>query len=576
MEQLNFKDFNEFASLHVQREKHNYYLCTCPSCHENEAFVYKNNLHILKCNRESNCGETFKISYEIEKPIEKKVPTKEELEKLENVLDLVTEECEKYQGTFPLSFSSYRGLEIPILKEANAFVIDEPITGGISIPLLEASKRYNLIIPFYNNNKIERYIFRSLDDSNTPKELNKPTTPKETSIDMLVIDNNKSTVIISESVVDGLSIKQSYNADLIAMRGVGKTNSLIKMVEDSSALKSKTFLIGLDNDEAGIKHTSILKEYLDKNEISYIDLNNLLVINQVKDFNELLVSTNKKDLSLYINTHIDNVLSNKLSNGNLKHLYKLTMNHIESQFNLTNSVFDKVSCTNDLGIVNNYLLNLQFPKSNFIKEENGNCSIINFKNTTFFKNDNLTKKIIDANTEENNLISEGKIKPFVVKSAVSNLSRLAVPSDFYKVEFNGEVELESFISKYSTKTKIILSDEIETAYKISSDKVLLNKNLDVSDLTIGIFKVGLENENISTDEKDLSTSFLKKHLHLSNTFSTVNLSAETVNKCLKRASTYLKTLEENNVINISSNDERLLKKDLSLGRGDEQFLSVDR
>src|SRR5690625_2486246 len=54
------------------QDRGRYFLCTCPECDKEEAFIYKNNLSFIQCNRENYCGERMILEYK-EKVNEKEI-----------------------------------------------------------------------------------------------------------------------------------------------------------------------------------------------------------------------------------------------------------------------------------------------------------------------------------------------------------------------------------------------------------------------------------------------------------------------------------------------------------------------
>ncbi|HEM1944541.1 TPA: hypothetical protein U0112_003007, partial [Listeria monocytogenes] len=56
-----FKDADEMLTELKARAHGRYFLCTCPSCQHHEAYMYKDKMNLIFCNRQNECGETTRV-----------------------------------------------------------------------------------------------------------------------------------------------------------------------------------------------------------------------------------------------------------------------------------------------------------------------------------------------------------------------------------------------------------------------------------------------------------------------------------------------------------------------------------
>ena len=60
---MQFKNVEEMLDQLNAQDKGRYFLCACPECEQPEAFIYKNNLRKITCNRDNECGATTHIVF---------------------------------------------------------------------------------------------------------------------------------------------------------------------------------------------------------------------------------------------------------------------------------------------------------------------------------------------------------------------------------------------------------------------------------------------------------------------------------------------------------------------------------
>lgn len=572
---ITFKDESDFFTT-VVKEHGNYYVCQCPSCGENEAFIYKSNMYSIKCNRENECGETTKVRFE-NKIKNYKKPNNAELEKRSEIQRKVTTDFFKSKAfNYPEGFESYRGLEREILNKAGMLYFDKPQTyrdTNVNL-IINNSDKYNLAFPFYNKGLVERIVFRSIDDNNFLKEIGMPTSLSERNIDFMKLDLNKDVIIISESILDGLSIKQSYDAGVIAMRGVGKTNQISEWINKNiHKFRDKTFLISLDNDEAGKTRTARLTTLFDDKNIAYINL--AATLNKEKDFNELLQKIGREKFSKQIDNYINSSIEQLVSNNENDLAFRQARNHLSVAFESDESSKYINMMTNnvDVGIVNSYLLNNQFENDFFIKKTDGdrydaNAYIFTLKNRIYFYNDNKKLTSIEhATTKQNELINKGEIKTITKSYPVSMTNRVCFSNKMIDFKIDNE-KLNSYIENLNlenneSKLKFVESDEIASAYAIKDNLILLNKDLSDEQKVVSVFKALQYMNDTHSEVIDCSSKLILKQLKSLNKI-TDSYDYKTVETAMKNRNSFMKKLIDSKVISIDVDMSQMQspKKDL--------------
>ncbi|MFV0499181.1 MAG: toprim domain-containing protein [Bacilli bacterium] len=549
MNKVHYKNVDEMIDELVIKEKSNYFICKCPECDHDEAFIYKNNLNTIKCSRENNCGETTYIDYEEKIENDKKIIFNENdgmsIEEQENVKTVSVIYTLK-EVDFPTNFT-YRGLEKEILKKADVYLApkdtkfevdfksDDTVTYPIPINKLQSRlAHYDLIFPIKNkNNWITRLVYRSLDDKQFVKEYCRPLV--QSSDDVLKLDLDLSTVVISESIIDGLSIKQSYDAGLYACRGVNKVNKLIAELESKYDFwKDKTILIGLDNDNAGEKYYKVLKNKCDELNINSVKLT---VPNNLKDWNEVLCNYGKEYITKKIDSTIRNEVFKQLNNKNLNTVYNLSKKHLEIAIKnplLQESYLNIFSSQIGVGPVNSMLLDLQYKSSFFANQEvieklnnaiPSNTNLYDCELLKLGENENEFSLINDRTALQKNLVKKNinydkafqvlnvVLKKYnydkditvgpVLKESFETLSKELINQNFFLIE-NRDIAHTLFLKNFPDfkDKKFNFDDKLELKHIINAMKTnhsLLNifsKN--------EVFEYQLENS------KSLQRGFIKK------------------------------------------------------------------
>ncbi len=606
MHVLEYDSIDEMVGSLVAKEKRNYFLCTCPSCGANEAFLYKNNLKFLKCNRENNCGESFMINYKDDRNVDYEIKSNYTKEQIEEVVDITTSSFnEMYSKVlFPSDFDNYRGLEKDVLTKAKAIVMND---NHMALSFLKyfadrtkyynyAAKydmskndywhKYNIIFPLFNshNQKLERFVFRSDINDLDIKELVVPVHEELEATDILKLDLDNDVVIISESIIDGLSVKQSYEAGLYSMRGVGKSNKLIRELDN---FKNKLLLLCLDNDEAGLKETNKIISACEAKNINYVHVE---LHEGIKDFNELLLETSKGSLANHINDQVEERVRELIHSREAEKLYRTVKCYVSNLYDnefLKDKYLNTLHTTESCSVVNNYILNAQIANSYFfdisklsgiVSEQELNrmnkYQVINFKSDSYFydSNNNL-KKVSEATMSENDLLNSKKIKSFIKEQAICVESKVAVPTKKIKRSLDldeGYNYFKNILEKYQinfdNSIKVLETGEIHGAYLIDEKVVKINSDQSVESKFLSLIKAGLSFTELDEKISELAVNIFANGFIDNGDKNFSCYKAVEVKQALSTFNALNKLFEEANLIDHDRNVE--VKKEVSLGRGD--------
>ncbi len=306
---LTFKTIEDALNELNAQDKGRYFLCTCPECQRNEAFIYKNNLNFIQCNRENFCGERMilqfkekvsEASYKKQK-IHEEYPelTEKQVEAL-NWTNKVFKHVQKYFESEALD-NGYRGISKDIAKE---FIVDfknekfvaflfskmEPLLGKDYSKNEWMCKR-NLVFPVYGqDNNVDRILLRSSIEPNIePKEIQLIVNPsKETRDFFISLPNQSKTLVITEAVLDGLSFREiDPSVGFIALTGSAKTRNIKDFISRKKRLfQDKDIVLAMDDDVAGWRANAEIMTALEENDIFHYQI--FLYPNGITDSNELL------------------------------------------------------------------------------------------------------------------------------------------------------------------------------------------------------------------------------------------------------------------------------------------------
>lgn len=289
---LTFQSIEDALTELNSEDRGRYYLCICPECQQNEAFIYKNNPNFVQCNRQNKCGERFKIEYRDktnvlsfkQRKIEQSYPelTEEQVKALD-WLNRALKHIQKY-GVSKVLQEGYRGLSEETTKD---FIVDLNSKEMVSFmfrkikPLLnkDYSKndfmiKRNIVMPIYSEDEsVDRILLRSTIDKNVdPKEIELITNPsKETRDFFISIPDDAETIVFTEALLDGLSFREiDKNVGFVSLAGSNKTRNISKFIKGNKHLfQGKNLVLAMDDDLAGWKANLSLATTLDEVGLGY-------------------------------------------------------------------------------------------------------------------------------------------------------------------------------------------------------------------------------------------------------------------------------------------------------------------
>ena len=289
--QVEFADVNEALAELNAVDRGRYFLCTCPECEKNEAFMYKNNVNFIQCNRENECGESTFIRYR-EKVDEISPKYKELMNSYPELNEQQVEAIDWYDRALnhmsdsasPTLEGGYRGLSEDVTKEFVADFQSEGLVGFMFDkikPLLQKDysnndwmKKRNLVLPIRGDDgNVERVLLRSsIKPDIEPKEIQLVVNPSKETRDFFIdVSNEAETVVIAEALFDGLSFKEIDPAiGVVALTGSSKTRGLKEYINQNRGLfQNKNIILAMDNDKAGWKANQDLMTTLNDCRINY-------------------------------------------------------------------------------------------------------------------------------------------------------------------------------------------------------------------------------------------------------------------------------------------------------------------
>lgn len=311
MKRLLYNNIYEALEDLNAQDKGRYYICTCPECDRNEAFIYKNNLNFIQCNRENYCGERMVLQYrEKEDVIDlKKEKVSESYLQLSNeqikALDWankVFKHMQRYYKSEALDHG-YRGISEKVAKK---FIIDlksekfvqymfektEPLLGK-DYSKSEWMRKRNLVFPIYGEDgRVDRILLRSsLDPDLEPKEIQLIMNPSRDTRDFFIdVPEQAETVVVSEAILDALSFREiDCNIGIIALTGANKTRQVKEyLTKNKEKFQNKNILFAMDDDRAGWVATNELVQVVKGEKIgkSYVVFD--YPHSDIKDANEFL------------------------------------------------------------------------------------------------------------------------------------------------------------------------------------------------------------------------------------------------------------------------------------------------
>ncbi|WP_144787833.1 toprim domain-containing protein [Lysinibacillus fusiformis] len=309
---LLYQDINEMLAELNAKDRGRYFICTCPECEHQEAFIYKNNMNFIQCNRENSCGERFILNYE-EKEAEVSYSTEQEKSKGLSVKQAKQlDEFTKLMNHVIRNMESdtldngYRGLS---RSTTTPFIADFSNPEGVKfmfeyanglLPKDYANNHWmcqrNLVLPLFGEDgRIDRILLRSsINTSIEPKEIQLVVNPSNDARDFFVdIPEEAKTIVIGEAILDSLSFREiDKTVGVMALTGSRKYRTLCNYIkENPEKFQNKRFLVAMDDDIAGYKAS---KEIVGCLEEIQADYQIFIYPETCKDGNDFLVKEKEK------------------------------------------------------------------------------------------------------------------------------------------------------------------------------------------------------------------------------------------------------------------------------------------
>ncbi|MEN2665810.1 toprim domain-containing protein [Listeria aquatica] len=298
-----------------------YYLCTCPSCQQAEAFMYKSNPTVIYCNRQNKCGETTRIHYTnqeqsavFQEQSQQKKRTKRWLSSAEREeLKVLTANMRYFTdqlGSFDHEKGrEYRGLHRGTYQSHVIITPDDKFGTRLlqAFPGLmrrygrteQSQKRFenrDVVIPFYDEQgKVDRLLLRSTSpdvvyNKEYPKELHcvvQYQKEQTKNFQHTITSTEKSPILLTESVLNALSVKEvDPDVEFIAATGVNHTRQMKEYVEQQPApFQERGVILAFDPDQAGQKEQEKWKTFFRTQQIPYKEFP---YPDQKRDLNDLL------------------------------------------------------------------------------------------------------------------------------------------------------------------------------------------------------------------------------------------------------------------------------------------------
>lgn len=321
MNKLLYRSIEEALHELNAQDKGRYYICTCPECQKNEAYLYKNNMKMIQCNRENQCGERFILNF-----IEKEDFNKVEIEN-EKIYPKLTSEQEKdlheltwflkYMQKYPMSPTldmGYRGLSRDSIRPFVADLKDSETVRKMfknarSLFMKNYDKnkwicKRNLVFPIYGEDGlVERVLLRSSSEPDMePKEIQLSVNPSKETRDFFVdIPKHANAIVIAEAILDGASFREiDTTVGILALTGAAKTRQITEYIKKNKRIfQNKQIILAMDNDEAGENAKNVIIKSLDEIEVKYKAFD---FPKNIKDANEYLVQDKESFKKTWLKT----------------------------------------------------------------------------------------------------------------------------------------------------------------------------------------------------------------------------------------------------------------------------------
>lgn len=378
-----FKNFDQMIEKLNGQKKGNYHVVDCPCCNEHEAYVYDNNINVIKCSRLNECGETTVISYNekqvkrIRSQVDKKASDRKQLY---STFNLMLDKDSEYEQT--MKVAEYRGLEgdeaVDIYNLDNIKLLAGVDTEGLNKLLLKQGGNFasdfhkrNIVHTLRNDSgEIERVLLRSDKESLDIKE--KQIKLVEDATSMFKHNLSSDTIVIAESQLDGLSlIKDNQELGLIGLTGVNRTKELFRYLEENyKEMLDKQFIVAMDNDKAGVGTSHEIALKLEEMGLTHV----IYTYNtDVKDLNDYL-NQNPQMMKEGLKQALNDLEGMKLSAKdkevrNMSKYVSQILTNVSTNPTSMNKLMDNILVNPELSIENHALLMSQKIDSKNISSE---------------------------------------------------------------------------------------------------------------------------------------------------------------------------------------------------------------
>lgn len=314
---LIYQNVDEALSELNAKDRGRYFICTCPECQHQEAFIYKNNTNFIQCNRENSCGERFLLKFQereteisfITEDEKKDSLTLAQSKKLDKFTDMMNHFLKHIQSA--ALDEGFRGLS---RKTTTPFIADFSQPEGVKFMFQYAEgllpKDYsnnqwmcqrNLVFPLFGEDgRVDRILLRStINPDIEPKELQLIVNPSKDTRDFFVdIPEESKNIVVSEAILDSLSFREvDENVGIMSLTGSRKYRSLCQHIkENKEKYVNKKFLVAMDDDIAGYKAA---KEVIRCVEEIKADYQIYIYPKNIKDSNEFLMNDSEKFSQYY-------------------------------------------------------------------------------------------------------------------------------------------------------------------------------------------------------------------------------------------------------------------------------------
>lgn len=255
--------------LDRKKSKYDIYLFTCFGCGVN-----KNNIELVMDIMGLNFPEAVQYVLELSsaiEPVEKKVQATKTAEEnyMETLKAFKPHNARYRKGTKEM-------LEDHLKERRLNNAIKNLENNGYSIGITSYGKEKQIT---YKLNDF--FIKRGL-DGNKYIMGNIKVTPLKV--------NTSKTFVIVEGITDALAVAEmGYNA--LCLNGVGNTGLLTNLILEHEGLKEYHYIIGTDNDNAGLKAKDELTFFFTQHNVEWSDFQALRDNQQFKDIGELFAQT---------------------------------------------------------------------------------------------------------------------------------------------------------------------------------------------------------------------------------------------------------------------------------------------